>query len=248
MNTPLETASRIPNQELHRFVWYIDGNYRQGPLLATLIEKSRGAFDGPIQSLPLPAEAPSAIPRIVLQNQAGNFVLQSSPERISVERSYSGVVPINQMADDIQFASGLFQTVKEIMAGRISRVAYHRLRAYESDSGAMKLVKYFCLPELISRDRNPPGPLSRCENFELHAHKIYELQRGTKVNSWVRCKTGISTADSAPVMVVEQDLNTMAEEATSRDFLTVDAENLLRSMCDEASKIFELYFPRGVSQ
>lgn len=47
----------------------------------------------------------------------------------------------------------------------------------------MKFVNYFCRPELTSRETLPPGPLSRCDNFEIHAHKKYAINPDFVINS-----------------------------------------------------------------
>jgi hypothetical protein len=158
----------------------------------------------------------------------------------------TGTAQPDQVSNDIEFSSDIFKTIKEVMAGRIARIAYHRVRVYVAHEGTMSLVKYFCLPDLVSRERRPPGPLSRCENFELHAHKVYEITTGININSWVRCKTGRSIDDESPVLSIDQDLNTLAEEAETRDFAVADATGLFRFMADEATTIFDLYFPQGV--
>jgi len=238
----------VPVREHHRFLWFFaDSAYKQNVLLATLIEKGRNVFDGPIQSLPLPGDVPNEIPRIVLANGSGTFRLQSTPDRIIIERTHDGLATSDQIAPDLALISDIFPVAREIVAGRISRVAYNRLRTFVSPDGAMALVRFFCLPEMSSRGADTPGPLSRCENFEIHAHKTYAIRPDLTINSWLRCKTGIANPEG-PVISVEQDLNTLAEESVARSFGPEDAVSLLREMSNETDAIFSLYFPNGVPQ
>lgn len=233
---------------VYRLVWFFaDGAFNQGAVLARLLETSRGLFNGHIQALPLPPEAPAEIPRISLRNAEGNHFLHSSPDRITLERVHEREAPIRIIEDDLRLVSDLFTVVRQIMAARISRIAYIRESMFERNAPAMSLVNYFCRPELASRETKPPGPLSRCENFEIHAHKKYQIEDGVLINSWMRCKTAVSARDARTVVLsVEQDLNTLAEEAANRNFQPADAVRILRSLQGEAVNVGRLYFPHGV--
>lgn len=63
----------------------------------------------------------------------------------------------------------------------------------------------------------------------------------------MRCKTALAT-DGKHVLMTQQDLNTLAEEAGTRSFTPADAMDLLRLMQAECESIFQLYFPRGIPE
>ena len=104
----------------------------------------------------------------------------------------------------------------------------------------MLLAKHFC------KDRWYKAPLNRPENFELHAHKRFTLASDFAVNSWARSKTGKLSGDGEEKTVVlfEQDLNTLAEEAPKRDFGEVEIKKFFGAAATELDSILDLYYPR----
>jgi hypothetical protein len=107
----------------------------------------------------------------------------------------------------------------------------------------MFLARHFC------RDRWLTAPLNRPESFELHAHKRYTPPTLPHfvINSWIRAKTGHlgQEPERIPIVLVEQDLNTIPEEASSRDFSASDITDFLRTVPPELESILLLYFPLG---
>jgi hypothetical protein len=103
------------------------------------------------------------------------------------------------------------------------------------------LARQFCQERWLS------GPLTRPENFELHTHKTFLLAEKLRVNSWLRSKTGMATTrqENHPAVVVEQDLNTLAEEAGKREFTREEIERFFSAVVPEFDKILQLYYPLG---
>ena len=64
-----------------------------------------------------------------------------------------------------------------------------------------------------------------------------------RINSWVRCKTAKLRADNRPVILVEQDLNTLANEADSRRFEAGQIHAFFQMAAAEADEILRIYFP-----
>ncbi|HUG66251.1 MAG TPA: hypothetical protein VMM76_00785 [Pirellulaceae bacterium] len=64
------------------------------------------------------------------------------------------------------------------------------------------------------------------------------------INSWVRCKSGARVADNAPVIIVEQDINSLNEELNTRRFDGQQLEGFVSMACQEADGILKLYFPQ----
>jgi hypothetical protein len=111
----------------------------------------------------------------------------------------------------------------------------------EEDPGRA-LARHFCREELLSQD--PKGPLNRPENFELHAHKTYEMA-GFRINSWVRCKTGtLAIGDSGQrILFVEQDLNTLADAIAQKEYDLPAVAHFFETAATEVDAILRRYFP-----
>jgi len=93
------------------------------------------------------------------------------------------------------------------------------------------------------------NPLKRPENFELHAHKVYTMSSGLNVNSWVRNKTALANDPEAggptPVVLVEQDLNTLTEVQHHTTFSAEDLASFLDVSTNELDEIFSAYYGQG---
>ena len=85
---------------------------------------------------------------------------------------------------------------------------------------------------------------NRSEAFEIHNHKVYTPEQGISypINSWVRCKSGSMTPENRPVIVVEQDLNTLAEDLRTR-FTADEMRAFFETASREANGILGKYFP-----
>ena len=70
---------------------------------------------------------------------------------------------------------------------------------------------------------------------------MFRLTDQLTVNSWVRNKTGKLTGTDRPIVVVEQDLNTLAEEM--RDFADADIQTFFDAASIEFDTILQLYYP-----
>ena len=78
----------------------------------------------------------------------------------------------------------------------------------------------------------------------MHAHKRFRLTNEFEVNSWVRNKTGtISGEHPEPIVLVEQDLNTRAEDAERRRFSAEEIARFFSAVSNEFDVILRLYYP-----
>ena len=88
-----------------------------------------------------------------------------------------------------------------------------------------------------------PIPLNRPENFELHAHKRYALYGEEVVNSWVRNKSAYKASDEKPVILVEQDLNTLGEQVLAREYTDEEMGLFFDAASSELDHILSIYYP-----
>lgn len=219
-------------------------DFKPSAVLAAVLSKFSKRFDGSVQAIPLPEEAPPDIPRIQLASSDGGGGFTASPSRTTSSWKLK--------EGEGKEAAALAQVVKyctepidrhvcenDIQVGRLGLVI---TRLCQVEHPAQTLIERFCNEEVKSPSL-PDAPLRNSRNFEIHNHKRYESPSGLTVNSWVRCRTGSIGEDATPAVTVEQDINTLAEEIDERTF---SAEEIT-SFCDigvsEAETILNKYFP-----
>lgn len=198
-------------------------------------------FTGDPMILPIPADAPAEIPRIVLKDSTGASQLQVAPSRsdLSLARQPGSRLDAND------FFEGAVETL-EILLGalgvRPDRLAVTGAFFHRSDDPATHLATHFCQSRWVEG-----GPLADVRTFELHAHHRLEPTEGPAVNSWIRCKTG-SASDAGttfPAIIVERDINTLKEEAEGRAFDPDGLRNFMRQAGAQLSASIPEFFARS---
>lgn len=210
---------------------------RSSQLLKHLFERWGDRFNGQPLTIPLPLDAPPQIPSIILTSIDNSLKMEVSKARTAViwVRTHSEGDP------DVPVVVGEFcEILHDFLAhthatpGRLATII-HRFLPMENTG--RWLAEHFC------KDIWLAGPLDRPQNFELHAHKRYRLARQFNVNSWVRVKTGILTIDRSSIVLVEQDINTLAEELETQRFGRTRIRRFFDITVGEFDQIFALYFP-----
>jgi len=77
-------------------------------------------------------------------------------------------------------------------------------------------------------------------------HKVYSPAGAGidyRINSWVRCKTAELETGHRPVIMVVQDLNTLASDAETRRLTLEQLKRFFQMARLEADEIFAKYFP-----
>jgi hypothetical protein len=203
------------------------------PAIATL-------FDGDPEVLPSALGFPPEIPRVILKNKTATVRLEIAAARVSLfhlmkrhdepninlERFYSEAVGIFKM----------FMDMTDCNVGRLAAV--RTVYAIHNEPGIF-LARHFCKESWSS------APLDRPENFEIHAHKVFKLDTNLMVNSWARAKTGNLTAEDkqARIVLFEQDLNTLSEEADKRVLDRQEIDRFFGKIVIEFESILNQYFP-----
>ena len=181
-----------------------------GELLRQLPE-----LDGDPMVLPVPAEAPPELPRIVLRDAAESLQFQVAVSRSDLYLQRQGPAPLdtaaffNRAAEAMEVLLG----VLEVRPGRLAATGTYY---YICSDPAEFLVSRLAKEDLAGSG----GPLSGLRAFELHTLRRFDLLEGLSVNSWTRCKAGSVTeaGRSRPAVVLERDLNTLPEEIKTRHF------------------------------
>ncbi|MBI4484090.1 MAG: hypothetical protein HY652_14535 [Acidobacteria bacterium] len=214
-------------------------------VLPQLLNGLSDVLDGDPIALPVPAEAPPEVPRILLGNKNRSIRFDISHSRADVRWQRPGNElqgwDLRRFCDFAQRAFGLFHEATQAKPGRLALIV-NRFQPDEKPGRA--LASHFCRPALLSNQPGKKGPLNRPENFELHAHKTFELGPFL-VNSWVRVKTGLKTeaGERTKIILVEQDLNTLAEKLPDTEFSENEIREFYRLAVPELEVIIRLYFP-----
>lgn len=217
--------------------------FASGRAVAAILPKFRERFDGDMQALPLPADVPSEIPRVALQSSDGQWRLQMGPARIdSFWSNKATSSPAALTAIVGECFEVLDQYVREMLAtaGRVALVVY---RICPVEDPAQALIQRFC------NAASQREPFSRSETFEIHNHKVYTPGQGINyaINSGVRCKSATMAPNNRPVILVEQDLNSRAQNLPSRRFTVDEMRVFFETASREADEILRKYFPEQVT-
>lgn len=224
--------------------FYANLQLSTGKILPRLLSDLGDVLDGDPITVPVPQDAPPEVPRVLLGSKDQSLRMEMSLVRVDVRWRRQAVgheMPLDEFITFAQRALGFFHRAVSGRPGRLALVT-HRLQLHDVPGRA--LASHFCRPELLSDEPNRKGPLNRPEKFELHAYKRFQLGEFT-VNSWVRCKTGeLATEDRRrPIILVEQDLNTLSEALTETEFSDDDIRNFHHRCATESEMILRLYFP-----
>jgi hypothetical protein len=214
--------------------------FTQSSFLSAILPPYAARYNGDLQALALPSDAPPEFPSVILLSRPAKWQLRASPARVD---SLWGLVNLDDEEDpDViaQCAEVLERYVQESKV-RIGRLALVLSRFSQVEDPTRELIDHFC------NDRAKEEPLRRSQMFELHNHKVYiPAQIDKKVNSWVRCRSGQLVPPSASVITVEQDLNTLEAERASNLFSADDIRTFFENASKEANDILGVYFPEEV--
>jgi hypothetical protein len=124
----------------------------------------------------------------------------------------------------------------------IGRLAVVVHRTAEDPAPALTIARHYF------QERWLKAPLNRPQELEIHAHKVFDLRPELPVNSWVRIRTAHRLENNAPVIVFEQDINTLEEERMGRRFSAEGISGFYQAAAGELSVILDLYFPANNEQ
>jgi len=192
----------------------------------------------PVQDLPFPRE----IPKVIIRSKSGMWRCEFASARVNLFWQKPEEEP-NQITlpDFFQYAAKLLCDYVEDIGPRVGRLAgLIRRYAYHANP-AMFLSRHYC------KDRWYRTPLNRPENFELHAHKKFKLGGQFDVNSWAKNKTSktSSAKESKPIVLFEQDINTLSEEVSNKSFTTEQITVFYKLIPSEFDTILDLYYPEN---
>lgn len=206
-----------------------------------ILERMMSCFgdhlDGDTVSIPIPGDAPKEIPRITLCSGDGKLKLDIAESRVNIFRYLNdneAGVDTNEFFD---FSLRIIREYKNFTRSIIGRLALVTERFISNQKPASTLADYFC------GRKSAKELFGQSLNFEIHSHKKYRLKE-FNINSWVRFKTGTLKKNSKPIILVMQDINTLAEELEETDFGIEQAEIFLRAAYKKQEQVLCKYFPK----
>lgn len=211
-------------------------------ILAEMLPEFKKIFDGDIMTLPVPLDAPLDIPRLIMSSQDNKFKLEISPSRINIFRYTRSPEDEVYILGLVEQAENITKAYLAITNAKVGRMAVVVVRYFEEARPGIELSSHFCRDKWLDKQ-----PLNRPENFEIHAHKRYVLSEH-QVNSWVRCKTGklsMPNQDQKKVILVEQDINTLAEDMDKKEYSMNDIVGFWNTVTKELDFVLNLYFPNA---
>lgn len=210
--------------------------FNPNKILGNLMSKFFDIFDGNTTVLPVPKDVPKDIPRLILTSSDERIRLDISEARVNLVRYRD---ENDTLIDKDNFWSLCSEVYNEYMAStsaKVNRIAFVSIKFLEDGSPGLTLAQSFCKDNLLKE------PFNRPENFEIHSHKAYTLE-SFKVNSWVRCKSGVLKTDKTPIILVEQDINTISDETENNEFSIEDIAKFGSLVDAEQEIILTKYFP-----
>lgn len=196
-------------------------------------------FDGDPTLLPSGQNLPVEVPKLTLSSTDERWRLQIGTSRAEVmwQRSDDSLTISAE-----EFADVSTRTLREYLSSSeelvVSRMAFVTRRFALISNPASEIASYFF------RDAVLQGPLSRPNEIQLNAHKVYSPAGMPTLNSWVKWRNGYVKQSGQTVVTVEHDLNTLAEP--SQVFGLSDISDFLTRAPREANSILAYYlsFPR----
>ncbi|MDP3723712.1 MAG: hypothetical protein Q8R91_09485 [Candidatus Omnitrophota bacterium] len=211
-------------------------NFSSNTILTELMTGFGNVLDGQLMSLPLPPDAPPEIPRLTLPSADQRLKLEISPLRTNLFRSRTKSDANVNAAEFLALAGRIFERYMQVTNAVVGRLSSVVVKYEAIQRPGIEIATHFCKEERLTTVLNRP------ENFEIHAHKVYE-PHGFKVNSWVRTKTGFLRPENEPIVVIEHDLNTLHEELAQRRFDTQDIKRFHQVADDQHESVLVKYFP-----
>jgi len=210
-------------------------------ILTDVLRTLGDVLDGDPITLPLPAEAPAELPRVLLTSKDSSLRFDVALSRADFRWNRAdSALALTRFLELAQRGFSALHEAAGAMPGRLALVV-HRFKPQE-DAGKA-LARHFCLPELLEDGPQRKGPLNRPEAFELHAFKKFQLGRYV-VNSWFRAKSGlINPTVPEPIVLIEQDINTLQEQLEEARLSQEDIRDFHRLSQSELDVIMRSYFP-----
>ena len=211
--------------------------FSKSKVLERMIGNFADSFDGDTVVIPIPDNAPKEIPRITLHSADGKLKLDIAESRVNLFRYRTDNDVAVDTSQTLDFSFRVIEEYKDCTQSTIGRLALVVTRFLGKEKAASTLASYFCKRKFTKE------LFDHARNFEVHSHKKYTLEE-FNINSWVRCQTKEKAEDNPEIILVVQDINTLAEELAINDFTLEQVKAFLEVAYGEQEQTLCRYFPK----
>ncbi len=200
-------------------VFITAGRLTPAKLLGKLAERISDRFDGSPTVLPMSEELPPHIPQIIFQSSDKQWQVEIAPGRVNyrwVQMHDEHTSSLGAFSKDFVSFMELFLSFDRTVVGRMAVVLGRYL---VTEQPAVVLSRHFCKENWLRKG------LTELEDFEMHSRRLAKFTTGYQVNSWIRFKSALLTipkTNKRPIILTEQDVNTLAEESETRNYTISD--------------------------
>jgi len=209
--------------------------FSMNKILGEIMNSFSKEFNGNTTSIPLPDNAPKEFPRIIFTSSDKKLKMEIALNRVNL---FNFILPDEESIDEAEFFNFAITIQKkyvECCSAKIGRLALVMTKYIYNDNPGLALANHFC------KERWLKEPFNRPETFNIQSHKKYKYEN-FNINSWVKCNSGLIN-NNQPAILIEQDINTLAEEIDKLDFNEKNAKKFLNSINKEQISILQKYFP-----
>ena len=182
-------------------------------------------------------------PFVIFKSADNNWVFPIATSRADIGRIKTSEHDVLDSHDLSQQCTSILNDFIESTGMAVWRLGLICERIIYQQTPAAFLSHLFCKETWTQ----PQRPLGNLNNFEVHFHEVLDLQ-GVTINSWTRFKTGIlpSGEETKPVVVVEQDINTLSDDK-SREYHREKLSDFLDGALKIMDHSFISFFPDEVT-
>jgi len=176
-------------------------------------------FDGEPALLPIPSDAPTEIPRIILKSKDTKFICNVSLQRVDLF--------FNPKTEQEQDFSNLMKSIEGVLKKTVSFFETSKIKINRAGV-SVNLIKdleegsnnYLCKKYLKT------GLIADSSELELHILNKFDLKK-FKINRWIRIKTlrEKSVPENDKLLSINIDINSLQEIAY--DFIAEDFDIFL---------------------
>lgn len=207
-------------------------------VLNELLPLWKQQFDGEPQFYPVQS-LPPELPFAKLQSESQEWRCDLSNRRADIHWQMARDDSTIDLGEFFSRSAQLLLTYRSVCDRQVGRVAAVVKRYATVDDPGLVLARHFC------KERWDKAPLNRPGEFQLHAHKRFRLA-DFDVNSWVRSKAAtlsIAGQSDRPIALVEQDINTVADDAETHHISDDRCRQFFSLVSEEHECILRLYYP-----
>lgn len=203
-----------------------------------------GFLDAEPVVMSAPPEIPGEIPRVILATKTGEWRCEVASARLNFFLVLVDEGKKFSWEDFLTRTLSVLDCYDDAVKTRVARLASVLTRYVQHASAGRLLVDRFCRAEFVE------GAFKDVGDFELHAHRRSLLGEKFRVNSWIRNKVGTMTSPNRtdPILLIEQDINTLPEDLGTASFKREEWSSFFRAAEKQFDETLDSLYPRGMAR